>query len=188
VVEKTNLLNELLSGCIQGERRSQQLVYTMFSGKMKAVCLRYLKSREDAEDLLQEGFIKAFQNIHQFKFEGSFEGWLRRMFVHLCIDWIRKQKNKGWNTEFTDEKHDRIDDGEEPEDVTLPEITPQQILASMDQLTPVYRAVFNLIAFEQFTHQEVADQLGISVGTSKSNYSKAKRNIQRILLDLNARK
>lgn len=182
------MLNDLLAGCVQGERRSQQLIYTMFSGKMKAVCIRYLKSREDAEDVLQEGFIKAFQNIHQYKFEGSFEGWLRRTFVHLCIDSIRKQKNKGWSTEFNDQKHELSDEIEEEEDITIPEITPQQILESMNQLSPVYRTVFNLIAFEQYSHQEVAHQLGISVGTSKSNYSKAKRNIQRILLDLNARK
>lgn len=188
MVEKTKLLNDLLAGCVQGERRSQQLIYTMFSGKMKAVCLRYLKSREDAEDLLQEGFIKAFQNIHQFKFEGSFEGWLRRTFVHLCIDWIRKQKNKGWNTEFNDQMHDQQDEADEMDEMMVPDITPDQILESLNQLSPVYRTVFNLIAFEQFSHQEVADQLGISVGTSKSNYSKAKRNIQRILLDLNARK
>ena len=108
--------------------------------------------------------------------------------MHLCIDWIRKQKNKGWNTEFNDQKHDQQDEADEMDEMMVPDITPDQILESLNQLSPVYRTVFNLIAFEQFSHQEVADQLGISVGTSKSNYSKAKRNIQRILLDLNARK
>jgi RNA polymerase sigma factor (sigma-70 family) len=186
-VQKSKLLNELVEGCVRGERRSQQLIYTTFAGKMKTVCLRYLKSREDAEDVLQEGFIKAFQNIHQYKFEGSFEGWLRRMFVHLCIDWIRKQKSKGWNLEFKDQVPDQSEEQEETME-SIPDFTPEQVLESMNQLTPVYRTVFNLIAFEQFSHQEVADQLGISVGTSKSNYAKAKRNIQRILLDLNARK
>jgi RNA polymerase sigma factor (sigma-70 family) len=187
-VEKTKLLDELIGGCVQGERRSQQLIYTMFAGKMKAVCLRYLKSREDAEDLLQEGFIKTFQNIGQYKFEGSFEGWMRRMFVHICIDHLRKQKSKGWKVEFKDELTDVSETDPEEENLELPEISPDQILEAMQQLSPVYRTVFNLIAFEQYAHQEVADQLGINVGTSKSNYAKAKRNIQRILLDLTTRK
>jgi RNA polymerase sigma factor (sigma-70 family) len=187
-VEKTKLLEELIGGCVQGERRSQQLIYTMFAGKMKAVCLRYLKSREDAEDLLQEGFIKTFQNIGQYKFEGSFEGWMRRMFVHLSIDHLRKQKSKGWKVEYKDEITDVSETDPEDENIELPEISPDQIIEAMQQLSPVYRTVFNLIAFEQYSHQEVADQLGIGVGTSKSNYAKAKRNIQRILLDLTTRK
>lgn len=169
-------------GCIHGDLRSQELVYKMFSGRMMVVCIRYLKSREDAEDLLQEGFIKAFQQIHQFKGNGAFEGWLRRMFVNLCLDTLRKNKGIRWvsadNHEIPVEKTEDAEDSEMDID-----FTPEQVLTAMEQLTPVYRTVFNLIAFEEFTHQDVADKLGITVGTSKSNYFKAKKNLQRILLD-----
>lgn len=176
------IINELVKGCIHGDMRSQELVYKMFSGRMMVVCIRYLKSREDAEDLLQEGFIKAFQQIHQYKGNGAFEGWLRRMFVNLCLDALRKNKGLKWvspeNHEIADEKEAEII----TEDAHL-DFTPDDVLAAMKQLTPVYRTVFNLIAFEEYTHLDVAEQLNISVGTSKSNYFKAKKNLQRILLD-----
>ncbi len=169
-------------GCIHGDLRSQELVYKMFAGRMMVVCVRYLKSREDAEDLLQEGFIKAFQQIHQFKGNGAFEGWLRRMFVNLCLDTLRKNKGIRWvSTDEHDIPNEKIDDLEN-DDVDF-DFTPEQVLLAMEKLTPVYRTVFNLIAFEEYSHQEVADKLSISVGTSKSNYFKAKKNLQRILLD-----
>jgi len=169
-------------GCIHGDLRSQELVYKMFSGRMMVVCVRYLKSREDAEDLLQEGFIKAFQPIHQFKGNGAFEGWLRRMFVNLCLDSLRKNKGVRW---ISTEDHEIADDQDDnpTDDSDHLDFTPDDVLAAMEQLTPVYRTVFNLIAFEEFTHQDVAEKLGISTGTSKSNYFKAKKNLQRILLD-----
>ncbi len=169
-------------GCIHGDLRSQELVYKMFSGRMMVVCVRYLKSREDAEDLLQEGFIKAFQQIHQFKGNGAFEGWLRRMFVNLCLDTLRKNKGIRWVS--TDDREIPIEQQDEIEGDELDiDFTPEQVLSAMEKLTPVYRTVFNLIAFEEFSHQDVADKLGINVGTSKSNYFKAKKNLQRILLD-----
>lgn len=169
-------------GCIHGDLRSQELVYKMFAGRMMVVCVRYLKSREDAEDLLQEGFIKAFQQIHQFKGNGAFEGWLRRMFVNLCLDTLRKNKGVRWvSTDEHDIPNEKTDELEN-EDVDF-DFTPEQVLLAMEKLTPVYRTVFNLIAFEEYSHQDVADKLGISVGTSKSNYFKAKKNLQRILLD-----
>jgi RNA polymerase sigma-70 factor (ECF subfamily) len=154
----------------------------MFSGRMMVVCVRYLKSREDAEDLLQEGFIKAFQQIHQFKGNGVFEGWLRRMFVNLCLDTLRKNKGIRWVSTDNNEIPSEITNEHEDYDVDF-DFTPEQVLNAMEKLSPVYRTVFNLIAFEEFTHQDVADKLGITVGTSKSNYFKAKKNLQRILLD-----
>jgi RNA polymerase sigma-70 factor (ECF subfamily) len=153
----------------------------MYAGKMMVVCLRYLKSREDAEDLLQEGFIKVFFSIQQYKGNGSFEGWLRRMFVNMCIDILRKNKNVRWVS--TDNHVIAEDDSETGSDESVPDFSPEEIMTAMESLTPVYRTVFNLIAFEEYTHIEVAEKLGISVGTSKSNYFKAKKNLQRILID-----
>lgn len=179
---ETSIILDLVSGGIRGEHRSQELIYKMFAGKMKVVCVRYLKSREDAEDVLQEGFIKIFNILHQYSGSGSFEGWMRRIFVNLCIDAIRKNKK----ISFVSDDRMEIADNEsnsEIEDSELPDFTPEDVLLAMETLTPVYRMVFNLIAFEEYSHQEVSEKLGISVGTSKSNYFKAKKNIQRILIN-----
>ncbi len=182
----TRIILDLVSGSIRGEHRSQELIYKMFAGKMKVVCIRYLKSREDAEDVLQEGFIKIFNLLPQYSGSGSFEGWMRRIFVNLCIDVIRKNKKisfvSGDKMEIADEESASI-----PEDSAMPDFTPEDVLVAMGTLTPVYRMVFNLIAFEDYSHQEVSEKLGISVGTSKSNYFKAKKNIQRILINQNTK-
>lgn len=153
---------------------------------MKVVCIRYLKSREDAEDVLQEGFIKVFNILHQYSGSGSFEGWMRRIFVNLCIDVIRKNKKVSF---VSDDRMEIADDEttSASEDSAMPDFTPEDVLLAMETLTPVYRTVFNLIAFEDYSHQEVSDKLGISVGTSKSNYFKAKKNIQRILINHNTK-
>jgi RNA polymerase sigma-70 factor (ECF subfamily) len=183
-VPETSIILDLVSGSIRGENRSQELIYKMFAGKMKVVCIRYLKSREDAEDLLQEGFIKIFNLLPQYSGTGSFEGWMRRIFVNLCIDTIRKNKKISF---ISDDRMEIADPTEKDEvdENNLPDFTPDDVLLAMETLTPVYRTVFNLIAFEDYSHQEVADKLGISIGTSKSNYFKAKKNIQRILINKN---
>lgn len=182
-MQEQSLITDLIEGCLNGERRSQQMVFKMFAGKMKVVCLRYLKSREDAEDVLQEGFIKVFNNLENYKGQGSFEGWLRRTFVNLSIDFLRKQKRQGWNTSEGIENIEDDHGNEDQEELEVPDFSPEQIMEAMNLLSPVYRTVFNLIAFEQFSHLEVANQLGISIGTSKSNYAKAKKNIQRFLIE-----
>jgi RNA polymerase sigma-70 factor (ECF subfamily) len=183
-VPENSFILDLVSGSARGDIRSQELIYKMFAGKMKVVCIRYLKSREDAEDVLQEGFIKIFNILQQYSGNGSFEGWMRRIFVNLCIDTIRKQKKISFVSDDKMEIADQNNDHTELED-SLPDFTPEDVLKAMETLSPVYRTVFNLIAFEDYTHQDVADKLGISIGTSKSNYFKAKKNIQRILINHN---
>lgn len=177
-------MQQLIQGCLSGDRRSQQAVYKLLYGKMKAVCLRYTKDSDQAMDVLQEGFIKVFQNMEKYTGVGSFEGWVRRIMVNLSIDRFRKQKNDFLllNSNMSPEDfEDEIED-EEDENAVDYDFKPSQIIEAMQQLSPAYRTVFNLYVFENYTHQDIADSLGISVGTSKSNYAKAKRNMKKILL------
>jgi RNA polymerase sigma-70 factor (ECF subfamily) len=137
-------------------------------------------------DVLQEGFLKVFNNLEKYTGVGTFEGWMRRIMVNLSIDRYRRLKHdlvllgeqndiENWSG-GTDDESDDSDENEE-----IYDITPEQIIDAMQQLTPAYRTVFNLYVYEDYTHQDIAEALGISVGTSKSNYAKAKKNMKKLL-------
>jgi RNA polymerase sigma factor (sigma-70 family) len=182
-VSETKELQNLIKGCLKGDRRAQQAVYRKYYGKMKAVCMRYTRDADQASDVLQEGFLKVFMQIDRFTGVGSFEGWIRRIMVNLSIDRFRRLKHDFLATgELIDSEKTGVAD-EEPDDHEddYLDITPEQIIDAMQQLTPAYRTVFNLFVFEDYTHQDIAEALQISVGTSKSNYAKAKKNIRRLL-------
>lgn len=177
-------LQQLIKGCLEGDRKAQQAVYKLLYGKMKVVCMRYTRDTDQAMDVLQEGFIKVFQNMERYSGAGSFEGWVRRIMVNLSIDRFRKQKNdllllNGTTTIEDFEEH--VEDETDEESVDY-DFTPEQILEAMQQLSPAYKTVFNLYVFENYTHQDIAEALSISIGTSKSNFAKAKRNMKKILL------
>ena len=184
---QTKQLQALIDGCLKGDRRSQQAIHKMFYGKMKAVCMRYTRDSDQAMDVLQEGFLKVFNNLDKFTGVGTFEGWMRRIMVNLSIDRFRKLKHdfillsdqdtlERWEGDVNEES-DELDELEE-----IYSITPEQVIDAMQQLTPAYRTVFNLYVYEDYTHQDIAEALGISVGTSKSNYAKAKKNMKKLLL------
>ena len=177
-------LQQLIKGCLEGDRKAQQAVYTLLYGKMKVVCMRYTRDTDQALDVLQEGFIKVFQNMERYSGAGSFEGWVRRIMVNLSIDRFRKQKNDflllNGSTSIEDYE-DVVEDESDVESVDY-DFTPEQILEAMQQLSPAYKTVFNLYVFENYTHQDIAEALSISIGTSKSNFAKAKRNMKKILL------
>jgi RNA polymerase sigma-70 factor (ECF subfamily) len=177
-------LQQLIQGCLEGDRKAQQAVYKLLYGKMKVVCLRYTKDTDQAMDVLQEGFIKVFQNMNKYTGAGSFEGWVRRIMVNLSIDRFRKQKNDFLLLNGSMSAEDFGEDVEEEEESEAVDydFTPEQILEAMKQLSPAYQTVFNLYVFENYTHQDIAEALSISVGTSKSNFAKAKRNMKKILL------
>lgn len=176
----------IIDGCIAGERRSQQRVYELFYGKMMAVCLRYTKNHDQAKDILQDGFIKVFRSMDKFNREGSFEGWIRRIMVNTAIDYFRRAKNAylllGEERSIEDfgdqDEEDTLQDTEEEE---LPDLKPADVINAMQKLTPAYRTVFNLYVFEEMTHKEIAEMLGINIGTSKSNLAKAKHNLKKLL-------
>jgi len=181
-LENKNHLVEIVEGCLRGERRSQEALFKQFYGKMMAVCLRYLSDRDSAQEVLQEGFIKVFDKLEVFDFKGSLEGWIRRIIVNTAIDAIRKNKrNPFLSDQDNDFKQDSVDEVVEKEKFELLEIKSEIALASISKLSPAYRTVFNLYVIEELSHKEIAELLGISEGTSKSNLAKAKMNLQRHL-------
>ncbi len=181
------VFNELIDGCLQGERRSHQRVYELFYGKMMTVCLRYTKNTDQAKDILQDGFIKVFQSMDKFNRSGSFEGWIRRIMVNTAIDHFRRSKNsylllgeERSIEDFSDQDEEDVLAEDGGDDDAL-DVRPADVINAMQKLTPAYRTVFNLYVFEEMTHKEIAELLGINIGTSKSNLAKAKVNLKKML-------
>lgn len=166
--------SDLIKGCIEGNRRMQEELYTRFASKMYAVCLRYANNANDAQDLLQEGFIKVYKNLHRFRAEGSFEGWIRRVFVNTSIEHFRR---KATQLAIVSEKEENsIEDS----DVSaLDNLAEKDIINLIQELSPGYRTVFNLYVVEGYSHREIGDILGISEGTSKSQLARAKGILQK---------
>lgn len=177
-------LQALIDGCLKGDRRSQQAIHKMFYGKMKAICMRYTRDGDQAMDIVQDGFIKAFNSLERYTGIGSFEGWMRRIIVNLCIDRFRKLKRDFVLLEdnhILENYEEEAEDEQESENNEIYNITPEQIVEAMQQLSPAYRTVFNLYVFENYSHQDIAEALEISIGTSKSNYAKARKNMKKLL-------
>lgn len=168
-------IKEIIKGCIDGNRRDQELLYRRHSAKLFAVSLQYSGNDEEAQDILQEGFIKIFENLHHYKHEGSFEGWMRRIVVNTALEKFRNRHNLY-----------RVDD---IDSITEPEADPDNedyagleafdLLYIIRELPPKYRMVFNLYAIEGYSHKEIGKMLTISEGTSKSNLSRARIILQR---------
>jgi len=165
-------LNEIVKGCVAGKREFQAQLYKLFSPKMYPVCLYYTKDQTEAEDVLHDGFIRVFKYIGQFQGIGSFEGWLRRIMINTALERFRTQ-----NHLFPVEDVFEYVDDRGYEDI-ISSISFDELLDIIRELTPQYRMVFNLYAFEDMTHKEISEKLGISVGTSKSNLSRARVILQ----------
>lgn len=183
-VENKAHLTKLINDCLSNKRRAQEELFRLYYGKMLAVCLRYAKDRDTAEEILQEGFIKIFDKLDAFDYKGSFEGWMRRIVANTAIDSLRKQKKDPF---LTDNDEDFKLGGTNPmierEEAEMTTIKGELAMEAIQELSPAYRAVFNLYVLEEYTHKEISEILGISEGTSKSNLAKAKMNLQRILSD-----
>ncbi|MBD99263.1 MAG: RNA polymerase subunit sigma-70 [Verrucomicrobia bacterium] len=174
-------VEELVEGCISRNTKYQKLLYKHMYGKMMAICYRYARRPEDAHDLFQEGFIKVFEKIERFNFNGSLEGWVRRIMVNNAIDHYRKNKNKFAISETSIEETDIADENEGEN--MFEGVGVKQLLQYVQELSPVYRTVFSLYVMDDYSHAEIADELGISEGTSKSNLSKAKKNLKKMILE-----
>lgn len=151
-------------------------------GVLLGICMRYARDRDEAEDILQTGFIKVFKGIDNYKGDGSFEGWIKRIVVNTAIDNYRRKKVRPVTTdsELVDRSSETLVEGEEDESVY--NLVPvQEVMDAIQQLSPAYQTVFNLYVMEGYNHNEIAEMLDISVGTSKSNLSKARQNLKRIL-------
>jgi len=168
---------KLIERCKKGERKSQLVLYNDFAPKMLGVCRRYTRSKEEAEEILSNGFIKVFKNINQYSGNGSFEGWIRKIMVNEAINYIRYKKNLfvETNNDWFEVSHRDLD---EQTDV-------QEILSIIDELPVGYKTVFNLYAIEGYPHKEIAQLLGITEGTSKSQLSKARGLLQQRIAQQN---
>jgi RNA polymerase sigma-70 factor (ECF subfamily) len=173
----------IIKGCLKNDRASQKILYEQFYSKMLGVCLRFSQNSDDAKDILHEGFLKVFDNLKNFKANGSFEGWIRRIMVNTAIDHLRKNKQNYLivSTVYANEKAANVIDTIDDDDLAL-QIEKEELLRAVQELSPAYRTVFNLYVIEEYSHKEIADMLDISEGTSKSNLSKAKFNLRKNLL------
>lgn len=175
-------LNEVIEGCLKNDRRSQERLFHLYYGKLIVVALRYMSDRDTAEEILQNGFIKVFEKLDTYDSSGSFDGWIRRIIANTAIDSIRKSKKdpllSGTDTDFVYDAEDPMVEMENSENLTIKGELP---LEAVQQLSPAYRTVFNMYVIENFSHKEIAEKLGISEGTSKSNLAKAKANLRAIL-------
>jgi RNA polymerase sigma factor (sigma-70 family) len=171
---------ELIKGCQEGKNNVQQQLYQRFAGTMFGVCLRYFDSREEAEDALQEGFIRVFLNIKTFRSEGSLEGWVRRIIINTALNQIRNNQKYQHHADL-----EEIGNVASEEADMISKITHEDMLKLLLQLPPGYRMVFNLYEIEGFSHKEIADRLEISVSTSKTQLLKARKVLQRKMTELN---
>lgn len=171
-------LSILIKGCLTGDRSCQNRLYVRFSGKMMAVCLRYASIREDAEDCLQDGFIKVFTHIKEFKNEGSFEGWVRKIMVNTCLEKYRKVLYRCSPLSIDELSKISVSDEQ-----ILSKIAVKELIEMIQQLPQGCRMVFNLYVFEGLKHHEIAKKLGISEGTSKSNLFDARKILQKRIMD-----
>ena len=177
-------LHAHIEGCRRGESKSQRWIFERYYRLMFGVCMRYVSDRDAVQDVVQEGFLKVFTNIEGYTFKGSFEGWIRRIMVNTSIDAIRRRKATGLVLGEEKSFEEVVHEGEEYDVVDdEQEFTVKDVQTAMASLSPMYRAVFNLYVFDNMTHQEIAVKLGISVGTSKSNLAKARRNLRKILIE-----
>lgn len=178
IVFRLDQEQDYISACGRNERWAQELVYKEFYPSMMAVCLRYSNNREDALDVLHEGFIKVFKHINKFNKGTSLQAWIKRIMVNTAIDFYRKNKRR--RTEDLDTVYDMS--SKNPD--VLSQLATKDILACIQQLSPSYRTVFNLYVLEGYSHKEIADQLNISESTSRSNLVKARGKLRAFLISL----
>lgn len=166
---------DLITGCIEGNRLMQKELYDRYSPRMYSVCLRYAFDSEEAQDILQDGFIKVFNKLGSYRHEGSFEGWIRRVIVNTAIEYFRRRKY----TQTIDDKYNNTIDSKNHS--ALDKLAEKDIINLIQQLSPGYRTVFNMYVIEGFSHREIAEQLNISEGTSKSQLSRGRVLLQELV-------
>ena len=175
-----DLFSDIIKRCKQGDRKAQESVYNLLAGKMFAVCLRYCPNYEDARDVLHDGFVTVFTKIGQFHNEGSFEGWVRRIFVNHAIEHYRNKTKSAIVSGIDDNDH-YYATPEADDEWGAYQLTEAEILAMVDELPPQYKVVFNLYVIEGLSHRDISEKLGISEGTSRSNLLRARSILQKLV-------
>lgn len=167
---------QLIRDCLSGKTSAQKALYDRFSRKMMGVCTRYAGSYEEAQDILQDGFVKVFEKLGTYSGNGSFEGWIRRIFVNTALDAYRKAKQERV-TQDIDDVGFAISSGQD----IVSDISAEDLLKILQKIPAGYRMVFNLYVIEGYSHKEIADQLNITESTSKSQFSRARTYLMSVL-------
>jgi len=167
---------ELIEGCIDNDPIAQKKLYAAFAPKMMGVAYRYANSQEDAQDILQDSFVKVFDRIESFKKEGSLVGWVRRIVVNTALDYLRKQKKDKRNVSLSEAEYLASD-----KDFIIERLSAEEILQLLKTMPQGYKTIFNLYAIEGYSHKEIAAELEISENTSKSQYSRAKGFMRKLI-------
>lgn len=175
--QNSPLYKRLIDGCLLNNRQAQKELYDLMSPKMFAVCMRYCSNRELAQDVLQEGFVKVFTNLTKYRGEGSFEGWVRKIFVNTAVEHFRKESRM---FPVTDAESILLS---LPQDSVYDHLEVEDILRFIQQLSTGYRTIFNLYVMEGYSHKEIAEMLNISEGTSKSQLARARYILQRLITE-----
>jgi RNA polymerase sigma factor (sigma-70 family) len=163
----------LVNDCVKGSQRAQKTLFEKFAPKMLAVCQRYAKNTEEAEDILQDGFVKVFMKLKDFKQEGSLEGWIRRIMVNTALDQIRKNGRFLGDTDV-----DAVGYKLDSNDFIAENLMAEDLMKLIRSLPDGYRTVFNLFAIEGYSHAEIGEMLGVTESTSKSQYSRARAHLR----------
>lgn len=180
IINKSNTTESLINGCRNGHRQAQREIYNKLSPKMLGLCRRYINDSSEAESVMITGFLKVFDKIQQYSGEGSFEGWIRRIMVNESLLYIRK--NKGMYVEVDIEYADQ-----QPNyDLATANLEADDLIKLINNLPIGYRTVFNMFAIEGYSHQEIASQLQIAENTSKSQLSRARKMLQKQLIEKEA--
>jgi len=175
-------LSDMILGCINANRASQKEFYQHFYGYAAGICMRYCSNQDDITQVVNDGFLKIYRSINQFNprhsdVEASLKGWMKRIMINTAIDHLRKNNQRFLVAEISDRHFNVMEESASSVD----QMGYKEILAIIQELSPVYRTVFNLYVLDGYKHEEIAKQLNISVGASKSNLSKARMNIQKML-------
>ncbi|MDE3124817.1 MAG: RNA polymerase sigma factor [Bacteroidota bacterium] len=169
---------ELIKGCIKQQANCQRMLYEQYAGKLMAVCLRYAKDAMEAEDMLQDAFVRIFNYINQFKFEGSFEGWMRRITVNVALKYLQKKK-----LQFAEVNEQQATEAQVPA-MAYSHLGEEILMQLIQQLPTGYKIVFNLNVIEGYSHEEIADMLNIKASTSRSQLVKARKILQEQIIQL----
>ena len=176
ITDKNNSLRIILEGCRNGDSKSQELIYKQFYGYGMSVCLRYTRTRDEAVEIVNDGFIKVFNNADKVDLNKSFKNWFRRIMVNTALDYYRQ------NHKYYD--HDDIESAEnlsDRSDDASANLAYEELLSFVQRLSPTYRTVFSLFAIDGYSHEEIAKMLGVSVSASKSNLARARVNLREML-------
>ncbi len=182
-LEHTYTIPELINGCLNNKPKMQEMLYKQFAAKMLGVCMRYATDKMEAEDMLQNGFVKIFNKLGDFRGEGSFEGWIRRIIVHTSIEYYRKHHKMMQTVEF-----ETAGEEQSVAPLAVSNLGVQDLLILIQQLSPGYKLVFNLYAIDGYSHKEISEIVGITEGASKSQLSRARTILKERILKMEGKR